>query len=71
MIAFSVGLPAIIIWGLGIPTYGLYVIMKNSKELNRKDVKQRYGFIYNGYRVPQAYYWEIVIMYRKIIIIFI
>jgi hypothetical protein len=35
------------------------------------DVKGKFGFLYNGYRNPQAYYWEIVIMYRKIAIIFI
>jgi hypothetical protein len=35
------------------------------------DVKGKFGFLYNGYRNPQAYYWEIVIMYRKITIIFI
>ena len=35
------------------------------------DTKAKFGFLYNGYRIPQAYYWEIIIMYRKIFVIFI
>ena len=44
--------------------------MRNRKHLQRFDTKTKYGFLYNGYR-PSAYYWELVIMYRKIVIIFI
>ena len=29
-----------------------------------------YGFLYNGYRF-RTYYWEIIILYRKVIIVFI
>ena len=36
----------------------------------KMEVKEKYGFLYNGYR-KQYYYWEVIIMYRKIIIIFI
>lgn len=70
-LSYAVALPAIIIWGLGIPTFGLIIIYKNRDKLKTMDVKSKFGFIYNGYRVPQAYYWEMVIMYRKIVIIFI
>ena len=56
--------------GFGIPTYGLGLIVKNRSNLNQEDFKGKYGFMYNGYR-PNSYYWEFIIMYRKIIVIFI
>lgn len=31
----------------------------------------RYGFLYNGYRKSIARYWEFIIIYRKVVIIFI
>lgn len=34
------------------------------------ETKEKYGFLYNGYQ-KRFYYWEVVIMYRKILIIFI
>ena len=43
---------------------------KESDRLDTDAVKQRFGFLYNGYK-RQNYYWEIVIMYRKIFCIFI
>ena len=33
-------------------------------------VKEKLGFLFRGYR-KKLYYWEIVIMYRKIALIFI
>lgn len=71
MFALGVALPALIVWSLGIPSVALFLIYQRRKELNLIDVKAKYGFLYNGYRNPQAYYWEIVIMYRKLAIIFI
>ena len=35
-----------------------------------QDVKEKYGFLYNGYKFT-SYYWESVIMYRKVAMIFI
>jgi len=31
-------------------------------------LKTRYGFLFAGYK-PQRFFWEIVIMYRKVLII--
>jgi len=57
--------------GLGIPLFALVILCRKSKELNLLETKAKFGFLYNGYRSPQAYFWEIVIMTRKIVIIFI
>jgi hypothetical protein len=58
-------------WGIGIPTYGLFLVFRNRHQLGKIEVKEKYGFMYNGYRQPQAYFWEFIIMYRKIVIIFV
>ena len=71
MFALSVGLPALIIWGLGIPCIALMFIYQSRHILHLVETKAKLGFLYNGYRNPQAYYWEIIIMYRKIFVIFI
>jgi hypothetical protein len=31
-------------------------------------VKMKYGFLFNGYS-PEKYFWEILVLYRKIILI--
>jgi hypothetical protein len=33
-------------------------------------MRAKFGFIFNGYR-ENAFFWEIVIMYRKIFVIFV
>jgi hypothetical protein len=64
--AYSIALPCVLIWGLGIPAM-IYVLMAKEKEnLGTDAAKIKFGFLFNGYK-PSNYYWEIVIMYRKII----
>ncbi|CAG9321206.1 unnamed protein product [Blepharisma stoltei] len=63
-----VSLPSILLWGIGIPTFCLIKIWKNRQRLQSLEVKLVYGFLLNGYKT-RSYYWEFVIIYRKIIII--
>ena len=70
MVAYYVAIPGLIIWGLGIPVTVLAMMRKEEDKLETDKVKQQYGFLYNGYK-RHNYYWEIVIMYRKILCIFI
>ena len=63
-------LPAIVVWGLGIPMSVWAAMKKNKRAFNSVAIKEMYGFLYNGYRAS-TYFWEVVIMYRKIFIIFI
>jgi hypothetical protein len=58
------------VWGIGIPITVFFLMRKESDRLETNAVKQRFGFLYNGYK-RQNYYWEIIIMYRKIFCIFI
>ena len=69
-LAYYVAFPALIIWGLGIPATVYTMMRKKSDKLSTENVMQQFGFFYNGYK-RHNYYWEIVIMYRKILCIFI
>ena len=62
--------PALIIWGFGIPAFAWIVLARNKENLDDIDTREKYGFLYNGYK-KKYYYWESVNMYRKISIIFI
>lgn len=63
-------LPCIIIYGLGIPAMIFVMMKKESGRLETLAVKQQFGFFYNGFK-RNSYFWEIVIMYRKVVCIFI
>ena len=66
----NVALPGLIAWGLLAPGFVLIFILKNRKFLLEKAMKIRFGFLLMGYK-PHLYYWEFVIIYRKIFIVFI
>jgi uncharacterized protein YpmB len=68
--AFIVALPCLLLWGLGIPYLVFVMMRKESDKLETVAVKQKFGFLYTGYK-RHNYFWEIVIMYRKIFCIFI
>ena len=42
--------------------------MKHKEVLKKLETKEKFGFLYNGYK-KEYYFWEIVIMYRKIMVI--
>jgi hypothetical protein len=63
-------MPSIIVWGLGIPFFAFVLMYRERKRLDRVETKEKFGFLYNGYQV-ELFFWEIVIMYRKIAMIFI
>eukprot|EP00347_Sterkiella_histriomuscorum_P006984 403350694 len=68
--SYYLAIPSIIIWVLGIPFFALILLIKVRNQLEDIEVRRRLGFLYRGYR--QIYfYWEILIMYRKVLIIFI
>ena len=61
--------PSIIIWGFGIPLFAWIVFARN-KEIDNIEVREKYGFLCNGYK-KEYYFWESINMYRKISITFI
>ena len=68
--AYGLAGPCILMWGLGIPATVLIMMNREADKMDTVAVKQKFGFLYNGYK-RHNFYWEIVIMYRKILCIFI
>ena len=66
--AWIVALPSIVGWGLGVPALCLLLLWKRKRMLDLTEMKIRFGFLYNGYEYTK-FYWEFVILYRKIAII--
>jgi len=63
-----VAIPSIILWAIGFPTLILVIMIKRRSVLYQDTNKVIFGFIFNGYKI-QKFYWEFIIMYRKILII--
>jgi hypothetical protein len=68
--SYTVAMPSIIVWGLGIPFFALILLIRERKKLAELEIREKFGFLYNGYKLDY-FYWEIIIMYRKITLIFI
>lgn len=66
--AFIVGSLSLLVYGLGIPLMGLFLLFKNRHTIDSIEIKERLGFLYSGFKI-QYYYWEIVVMCRKIAIV--
>lgn len=67
-ITLGVALPCFIAWGLGIPAGVLVLMFRDREKLDTLAVKEKFGFLYNGYK-RSSFFWEIIIMYRKILMI--
>lgn len=66
--AFNLSLPMIILWGIGVPTIIFIMLLRNKSQRQTVDFRLKFGYITNGYR-GEMYFWEFVILYRKILII--
>jgi hypothetical protein len=64
----TIGLPGVLVWVFGVPTICLGVLVRYRRRHDELWVKLQYGFLINGYR-RERFYWEFVILYRKIILI--
>ena len=69
-LSLGLAMPSIIFWGFGIPIFALIILWRNRKDLDSLQSREKYGFLYNGYK-KNYYFWESVNMIKKIIIIFI
>lgn len=62
--------PAIIVWGFGIPISAVRLLRLSKDKLDTEEVQLTLGYIYSGYTY-KAYYWEEYIMIRKMLLIFV
>ncbi|OMJ88200.1 hypothetical protein SteCoe_9934 [Stentor coeruleus] len=65
---YAIFILGLILWTIGMPAIAYAILRKNKKELETTEIKAKYGFLYHGYH-SNRYYWEFVIMFRKILII--
>lgn len=66
-VAFAVALPSVLLWGLGIPTATLLLLVRYRRRLRHEGVRTMVGFLCGGYR-GGYFYWEVIIIYRKTLI---
>lgn len=68
--AFTTALPALVLWGLGIPALALLLLIKFRKRLEEPRALVMVGFLCRNYKSNLSY-WEIITIYRKVCIIFL
>jgi hypothetical protein len=70
LFAYMVAMPALIVWGLGLPLMIVWLMARRSGDLASEEARESYGFLYGGYK-SDFYFWEVLIIFRKVILIFI
>jgi hypothetical protein len=65
-----ISLPGLGAWGVVFPIAILVFLLTHKTRLDDADTKINYGFLLHGYR-PQRFFWEFVILYRKVLMTFI
>ena len=60
----------LLVWVIGIPWVAWSLLREHKARLGNEQVMERYGFLYKGYK-QRTYYWESVVMFRKVAMIFI
>ena len=64
----GLAVPSLALWIIILPSILLYLLQENKNNLHTAKVARKYSFIYNGY-TKKKFYWEFIIMIRKIVII--
>jgi hypothetical protein len=44
--AYGIAVPAIIVWGLGIPFFSFILLLREKDKLTTVEVMQKFGFLY-------------------------
>eukprot|EP00003_Mantamonas_plastica_P032823 TRINITY_DN910_c0_g1_i6.p1 TRINITY_DN910_c0_g1~~TRINITY_DN910_c0_g1_i6.p1 ORF type:complete len:2849 (-),score=805.55 TRINITY_DN910_c0_g1_i6:52-8598(-) len=52
----------------GVPLLAVFILWRNRTELHTRKVQDKYRFLYDGYKTHR-FYWEAVIMVRKVLIV--
>lgn len=66
--AFSLAIPALVMWGVVLPWYFLICIFLRRKQLDDPITIKKYGYFYQEYRI---FFWEFIRIYEKNLIIVI
>jgi hypothetical protein len=64
-----ISVPSITVWIFGLPTLCLFILYKKKAVLYTEHLTQlKFSFLYKGYH-PEWYFWEFVILYRKVAVV--
>ena len=66
--ALLAALPAVLLWSMGIPALVLLLLIRYRKRLSEERILKMVGYLCASYK-PHLYFWEIILMYRKVAII--
>ena len=66
--ALTVALPSILIWGIAVPALILLFLYRHRTKLDDVSLRVKFGYLFNGYS-SQKFYWEFIIIYRKLLLI--
>ena len=65
----GLGIPSLLLWIVIVPAFMFRILRKNKDRLREEKIAKKYAFLYIGYK-KEKYFWEFVIMSRKILLIF-
>jgi len=65
---FFISVPSLSVWVLGLPTIVLGLLIRARLRLHEMSPRVMFSFLYKGYE-QKWFYWEFVILYRKIAIV--
>jgi len=61
------GVPGVVVYAVGIPIGAAWLLTLYRNRLSEPRVRATLGFLFAGYR-REAYYWEAVVMLRKVLV---
>ena len=64
----SLSVSSIVVWIIGLPLVCLSLLYRYRTRLSDPSTQLRFSFLYKGYQ-PQWYFWEFVILYRKVALV--
>lgn len=64
----AVGVPAFILYGIGIPAVFAFILYRNKDALNEPQTLHRYGFLYGSLQ-DAVWYWPIGVHFRKLLVV--
>jgi len=63
--ALNIGIPSVLFWIIGLPVLSFIILFKKRKRLMEPVELSTWGFLYMGLKT-KAFYWEILLHFRKV-----
>ena len=66
----SLGVGQLVVWVFGLPALACVMMYRHRAELSQPNIGFRFGLLHHGYRL-ERFWWEAIVCFRKVCIIFI